>query len=85
MHQERAVRDTVDTDALQLAHRPHDRLGVSGVNARDRHIADNLLGFHPHEIDRSEHRLGIGDRASDPGERAALLWHVQTHREAVGG
>jgi len=58
---------------------------VGRVNARDRDIADNLLGLHPHEIDRSEHRLGIRDRAGDPGERAAVLRHVQAHREAVGG
>ena len=85
VHQERAVRDAVDTDALQLAHRPHDRLGVSGIHARDRHIANDLLGLHPHEIDRAEHRLGVRDRASDPSERTALLGHVQAHREAIGG
>jgi hypothetical protein len=42
----------------------HDCLSVSGVNARDRDISDNLLGLHPHEVDRSEHRLGIRDRAA---------------------
>ena len=85
VHQERAVRHAVDTDALQLAHHPHDRLSVSGIHARDRHVADGLLGLHPHEVDRAEHRLGVCDRASDPGERTALLRHVQAHREAIGG
>ena len=85
VHQERAVRDAVDADALQLAHRLDDRLGVRGVHARDRHVADDLLGLHPHEVDRAEHRLGVRDRTRDPGERTALLRHVQAHREAIGG
>ena len=85
VHQERAVRHAVDTNALQLAHTRDDRLSVRGIHARHRHIADGLLGLHPHEIDRAEHRLGVRDRASDPGERTALLGHVQAHREAIGG
>ena len=69
MHQERAVRDTVDANARQRAYRSHDRLGVGGVHARDRDIANDPMGFHPHEIDRPEHRLSVRDRMSDPGER----------------
>jgi hypothetical protein len=85
VHEERAIGNAVDRHALEGAHRAHDPLGVAGVHAGDRHVADDIVRFHAHEVDRPEHRLRLGDGVRDPRERAALLGHVQAHREAIGG
>jgi hypothetical protein len=31
---------------------------VAGVDARDRHVANYLVGLHAHQVDRAKQRLG---------------------------
>jgi hypothetical protein len=85
VHQEGAIRDAVDAHTIQRAHRSHDRLGMTGVHARDRHVAHYLVRLYTHQVDRAQHRLRIRDRLSHTRERTAGLEQVQAHREAVGG
>ena len=84
VHEERAVGDAVDLHAVEVADRSHDRLGVLGVPARHRHVADDHVALDADEVDRPEHRVGVGDRVRHARERIALLRQVQPHREAVG-
>jgi hypothetical protein len=84
VHQERAIRDAVDGDSVEIAHRAYDRLGMTRVHARDRHVANDLIGLDAHQVDRAEHRPCVGDGVSDSSERAALLGQMQAHREAIG-
>ncbi len=85
MHEERAVRDAVDPHPLQLPDRAHDRLGMSGVDARHGHVTDDLAAFDADQVDRAEQRVGVRDRAGDARDHTAVLGHVQAHREAVAG
>ena len=48
-------------------------------------VAHDLALLHAHEVDGAEHRLRLGDRLGDVGERAPLLRKAQAHGEAVGG
>ena len=84
VHQERAVGDAVDRDAVQRADGADDGLGVRRVDAGDGDVADHALGLDAHEVDRAEHRVGLGDGVRDARERAAVLRDLQPHREAVG-
>jgi hypothetical protein len=65
--------DAVTRTPLQRWHGAHDRLGMTGVHAGDRDVADDLTRLHAHEVDRPWHRVRVGDGLRDVGERAALL------------
>jgi len=83
MHQECAVRDSLDRDVVQASNGLHDGLAVRRVYACNGDIADRLTSLGPHEVDRAKDRAGLADGAGDPGERSGSLPLTDARRDAV--
>ena len=85
VHQERAVGDAGDRDALERPHRVDDALAVGGVDARHGDVARDAALVDADEVDRAEDRALGADRARHRGERARQLAQLDAHGEGVGG
>ena len=85
VHEEGAVRDALDRDALERLDRRHDGLAVGDVGARDGHVAHGAPVLDAHEVDRAEDRAGVADRAGHPGERPRGVGQLHADGDAVGG
>ena len=71
--EEGAVRDRLDLDAGQRAHRGRDALDVRLVLGEDRDVAHLVRLLDAHEIDRPEQRALLADRRRDAAERPGLI------------
>ena len=85
VHQERAIRDAEDADAVDRADRLDDALAVLLVGAQNADVANDRVLVDAHEIDRTEDRIGLADRRRDAGELPRLMGDQRPNREAVGG
>ena len=70
VHQEGAVRDVLDLDALDSADALDDPLEVIRVGCVDGHVADLDPLLDADEVNRSERAAGLADRARETPERA---------------
>ena len=70
VHQERAIRDVLDLDAVDPANALDDPLEVLRVGCVDRDVADLDALLDADEVDRAERAAGLADRAREPPERA---------------
>ena len=73
VHQERAVRDVLDLDALDPANALDDPLEVLRVGGVDRDVAHLDALLDADEVDRPERATGLADRACKPPERAGRV------------
>ena len=64
VHQERAVGDVLDLDALDAANALDDPLEVLGVGRVDRDVAHLDALLDADEVDRAERAAGLADRAA---------------------
>ena len=68
VHEERAVRDALDLDAVDLADALDDPLEVVGVRGVHRDVADLHPALDPDEVDGPEGSSRLADRAREPPE-----------------
>ena len=68
MHEERAVGDVLDVDALDCSNGFQDSLEVRPVGREHGHVTDLVVAFDPHEVDRAE-ALGLADCTGEPRMR----------------
>ena len=85
VHQERAVGDAVDRDAVERPHRVDDALAVRGVDAGDGHVAHDAALVDAHEVDRAEHRALAPIASATRGERARSWRSSMRMVKRVGG
>ena len=85
VHEEGAVRDALDRDALERLDRRHHGLAVGDVGAGDGHVAHGAPVLDAHEVDRAEDRARVADRAGDPRERPRGVGQLHADGDAVGG
>ena len=84
VHLERAVKDSLDRDALDLADGRDDSLAVRGVDTRGGHVAQLDPVLDADEVDLAEDRARPSDRARDLAEGPGTLRQPHPHRDAEG-
>ena len=82
MHEERAIRDVLDEDAVEVAHRLDDAADVLCVAREDRHVAHFRPVLDANEVDRVEQRVVVRDRGCERRERAGTIRQVHAQRRA---
>ena len=85
VHEERAVGDALDLDAVDLADALDDPLEVVGVRGVDRDVADLHPALDPDEVDGPEGSSRLADRAREPPESARAVGDAHADRGTERG
>ncbi len=84
MHQKHAVADLSEFDALDLAHRRHDLIGVVATSSGDREVGAQPLGAGLGDVHGRDHATLPLDRAGDFAHGGDPSGQLQPHGDRVG-
>ena len=83
VQQEGAVADLADGDALDVAQRLDDLLGVVGVRGRAGDVDGEAVGPGLDDVDRRHHAAGGAHGVADPADRRGITVGGEPHGDRV--